>query len=82
MKEASEYKKELILRALAKKDFYTFLRLKWERYNKAAFLENWHFNYLCEVLSLTLPYYAKENNAEILRRLMLNMPQAMVKPKP
>ncbi|MBS4276043.1 terminase large subunit domain-containing protein [Campylobacter vulpis] len=74
MKEASEYKKELILRALAKKDFYTFLRLKWERYNKAAFLENWHFNYLCEVLSLTLPYYAKENNAEILRRLMLNMP--------
>ncbi|MFQ6341369.1 hypothetical protein [Campylobacter sp. VTCC 70190] len=72
MKNINEYKKELLLRELAKRDFYTFLKLKWERYNKAPFLDNWHFKYLCKILSYTLHTHAPQN--ELITRLMLNMP--------
>ncbi|WP_275112514.1 hypothetical protein [Helicobacter pylori] len=34
--------KELAIRELARRDFYQFLRLKWERYENKPFLDNWH----------------------------------------
>ncbi|WP_104753135.1 hypothetical protein [Helicobacter salomonis] len=61
---------ELILRALAKKDLYTFVKLKWARYNLAPFLDSWHIAYLCKVLEHTLPS-AQEH---LITRLMINMP--------
>lgn len=67
-------KKELILRDLAKKDLKTFLLLKWQRYNQQYFMDNWHFDYICEILSHTLKDYADEKNAKTITRLMLNMP--------
>ena len=70
MKEA--IKKELALRALARKDFYCFLKFKWQRYNKALFLDNWHFKYLSKILSNTLDTRTKQD--ELIRRLILNMP--------
>lgn len=67
-------KKELALRALAKKDLKTFLLLKWQRYNQQHFMDNWHFDYICEILSLTLKDYADDKNEKTITRLMLNMP--------
>ena len=46
---------ELILRTLAQKDLYSFVKLKWERYNNAPFMEGWHIQYLCKILESTLP---------------------------
>ena len=46
---------ELISRTLAQKDLYSFVKLKWERYNNAPFMEGWHIQYLCKILESTLP---------------------------
>lgn len=62
--------RELALRELAKRDLKTFLELKWQRYNKAVFLDNWHFSYLCKILENTLPTI----NTNPITRLMINMP--------
>lgn len=67
-------KQELQLRALCKKDFNTFLYTKWERYDRKHFAHNWHFEFLSEALSCTIPKYAKENNFKLETRLILNMP--------
>lgn len=63
--------RELALRELAKRDLKTFLLLKWKRFNKMPFLDNWHFDYLAKVLEHTLPEFSKNRP---LRRLILNMP--------
>lgn len=65
---------EIQKRNNARRSLYDFLRLKWERYNLAPFLENWHFIYLSEILSHTDHHYAKEKGQENITRLMLNMP--------
>lgn len=70
MNNLNDLQKELLVRELAKKDFYTFLKLKWERYNKAQFLDNWHFNYLSEILKNTLP----NQTENLITRLIVNMP--------
>ncbi|BCD50258.1 hypothetical protein HSHS1_17850 [Helicobacter suis HS1] len=64
-----EIKRELALRELGKRDLYTFIKLKWERYNLAPFMEGWHIRYLAKVLENTLP-----NSEELITRLMINMP--------
>ncbi|TSA81497.1 hypothetical protein [Helicobacter mehlei] len=64
--------KELALRALAQRDFYTFVKLKWARYNLAPFLDSWHIAYLCKVLECTQPISAQDGG--LLTRLMINMP--------
>lgn len=65
--------KELLLRELARRDFKSFLLQKWQHYNKAPFNDNWHFDFLGKILESTLP--PKENeNREILKRVMINMP--------
>ena len=61
--------KELAKRELAKRDLKAFLLLKWERFNKKPFLDNWHYDYLCKALMQTLPQADKQ-----IQRLMLNMP--------
>lgn len=66
--------KEKALRALAKRDFYTFIKLKWARFNQQPFMENWHFDYICETLALTLKDYAESKGQSPITRLMLNMP--------
>ncbi|MDE6959117.1 MAG: hypothetical protein K2O80_06220, partial [Helicobacter apodemus] len=71
-KEAAQ--KELYLREYARRDFKTFLYLKWERYDKKAYYHNWHFEYLSKVLSSTLPKYCKDKGFPLLRRIILNMP--------
>lgn len=68
----NEAKKELLTRILARKNFYFFLKLKWQRYNKAPFLDNWHFEYLAKLLSNTL--HTKASDDKLIKRLMLNMP--------
>ncbi len=50
-------------------DLYTFIKLKWERYNLAPFMEGWHIKYLAKVLENTLP-----SSEELITRLMINMP--------
>ena len=35
---------EIKARNTARNSLYEFLKLKWERYNNAPFLDNWHFN--------------------------------------
>ncbi len=72
--DKEKIKQELQLRALCKKHFNTFLYTKWARYDRKDFLHNWHFEYLSEVLSCTLPHYTKENNFQLQTRLILNMP--------
>ncbi|PZT47736.1 hypothetical protein B6S12_07695, partial [Helicobacter valdiviensis] len=67
-------RKELALREYARRDFKTFLYLKWERYDKKEFYHNWHFEYLSKVLSCTLPKYCKDKHIQLLRRVILNMP--------
>lgn len=67
-----DVKKELATRILARKNFYFFLKLKWQRYNKAAFLDNWHFQYLAKLLTHTL--HTKASDDKLIKRLMLNMP--------
>ncbi|WP_163565150.1 hypothetical protein [Helicobacter suis] len=64
-----EIKRELALRELGKRDLYTFIKLKWERYNLAPFMEGWHIKYLSKVLENTLP-----SSEELITRLMINMP--------
>ena len=66
--------KELALREKARRDFKTFLYLKWQRYDKKDFLHNWHFEYLTNVLTHTIPKYCKDKNQSLLTRIMLNMP--------
>ncbi|BDQ28963.1 hypothetical protein ASB7_08000 [Helicobacter ailurogastricus] len=66
-----DLRRELALRALAQRDFYTFLKLKWARYNLAPFMQSWHINYLCKVLECTQPSTAA---GELITRLMINMP--------
>ncbi len=60
---------EFIKRKLAYENFKDFLLLKWERYNKAYFMDNWHYDYLSHILEHTLP-----NVKNQITRLMLNMP--------
>lgn len=62
-------KRELALRTYAKRDLKAFLLLKWERFNKKPFIDNWHYDYLCKILENTLP-----NSNNQIKRLMLNMP--------
>ena len=69
----SEIKKS-ILNTLAKRDFKYFLYQKWEQYDQKPFFHNWHFEFLSEVLSLTIPNIAKAKNAKLETRIMLNMP--------
>ncbi|EOX1265262.1 terminase family protein, partial [Campylobacter upsaliensis] len=57
-------------RELARRDLKTFLRLKWARFNQMPFLDNWHFDYLCQVLQSTM----REFSNPPLKRVMLNMP--------
>lgn len=64
----------IALRELAKRDLKTFLILKWQNYNQAYFMDNWHFDYICNVLSSTLKDYADLKNLPLITRLMLNMP--------
>ncbi len=64
--------KELAIRELARRDFYQFVRLKWERYENKPFLDNWHIKYLCKVLECTQPNTCQSD--ELIRRLILNMP--------
>ena len=54
----AEVKKELLLRAKAKKDLKTFVLLKWARYEQKPFLDNWHYDYLCQILESTLPEHS------------------------
>lgn len=65
---------ELAQRELARRNFKHFLLLKWQRYNKAYFMDNWHFDYICALLTQTLSDKAKANHKETITRLMLNMP--------
>ncbi|WP_121022131.1 hypothetical protein [Helicobacter vulpis] len=65
-----EIQRELALRALAKRDFYTFVKLKWARYNLAPFMDSWHIAYLCKILECTLP----SAGGDLITRLMINMP--------
>ncbi|WQT48273.1 hypothetical protein KVC52_03320 [Helicobacter pylori] len=64
--------KELAIRELAKRDFYQFVRLKWERYENKPFLDNWHIKYLCRVLECTQANTCQSD--ELIKRLILNMP--------
>lgn len=57
-------KKESILRARARLDFKSFVLLKWERYNKSHFLDNWHYDFICKVLESTLPNPPQLNPAQ------------------
>ncbi|WP_300763074.1 MULTISPECIES: terminase large subunit domain-containing protein [Helicobacter] len=66
--------KELALRAMCKKDFKTFLYTKWVRYDNAKFYHNWHFEYLSEILSCTLPSYVKPKGFPLQKRVIINMP--------
>ena len=52
---ASPAKLEVLKRIKAKKDFKSFVLLKWERYEKKPFMDNWHYDYLCKILESTLP---------------------------
>ena len=52
---ASPAKQEIFKRIRAKKDFKSFVLLKWERYEKKPFMDNWHYDYLCKILESTLP---------------------------
>lgn len=72
-------KKEKALRLLAKKDLYTFIKLKWQRYNQNPYLDNWHIKYVCETLSFTLKDYAQGKGEANITRLMLNMPPSYLK---
>ena len=65
---------EYALREKAKRDLKAFLLLKWARFNKQPFMDNWHFDYICKTLSLTLKDYAEAQNERVITRLMLNMP--------
>lgn len=66
--------KELALRAMCKKDFKAFLYTKWVRYDNAKFFHNWHFEYLSEILSCTLPSYVKPKGFPLQKRVIINMP--------
>ena len=59
MSKKQKASKEQALRTLAKKDLYTFIKLKWQRYNQNPYLDNWHIKYVCETLSFTLKDYAQ-----------------------
>ncbi|MDA3967362.1 hypothetical protein [Helicobacter sp. WB40] len=63
-----------VLQALSKRDFKYFLYQKWEEYDKKPFFHNWHFEFLSEVLSLTIPSIAKSKELKVETRIMLNMP--------
>lgn len=52
---ANPAKLEVLKRIKAKKDFKSFVLLKWERYEKKPFMDNWHYDYLCKILEHTLP---------------------------
>lgn len=71
--------KEQALRLLAKRDLYTFVKLKWQRYNEQPYLDNWHIRYVCEKLAFTLKDYAYEKGEPNITRLMLNMPPSYFK---
>ena len=51
---ANPAKLEVLKRTKAKKDFKSFVLLKWERYEKKPFMDNWHYDYLCKILESTL----------------------------
>lgn len=79
MSKKQNASKEQALRTLAKKDLYTFIKLKWQRYNQNPYLDNWHIKYVCETLSFTLKDYAQSKGEANITRLMLNMPPSYLK---
>lgn len=58
--------KELLIRELAKRNLYDFMRYKFSYYYGNTFLDNWHYGYLCEILTELL----KGN----VKNLMISMP--------
>ncbi|WP_104694763.1 terminase large subunit domain-containing protein [Helicobacter equorum] len=66
----NELKKEKLIRLKAKIDFKTFMRLKFERFERKEFHDNWHIDYLCKVLEHTLPTQERTP----IKNLMVNMP--------
>lgn len=58
--------KELLIRELAKRNLYDFMRYKFSYYYGNTFLDNWHYSYLCEILTELL----KGN----VKNLMISMP--------
>ncbi len=65
-------KKELAIRELARRSFYHFLLLKWERFENKKLLKSWHIEYLCKLLECTQKNTSE--NEELITRLILNMP--------
>ncbi|TPH83356.1 terminase large subunit domain-containing protein [Helicobacter pylori] len=63
---------ELAIRELARRSFYHFLLLKWERFEEKKLLKSWHIEYLCKVLECTQKNTCE--NEELITRLILNMP--------
>ncbi|GAA9671619.1 phage terminase large subunit [Helicobacter pylori] len=72
MDDKQEVLKELAIRELARRDFYQFLLLKWERFENKELLKSWHIEYLCKVLECTQKDTCE--NEELIKRLILNMP--------
>lgn len=64
----------LLERKQAREHFIHFLYLKWLKFDNKPFYHNWHFQYLSEILTATLPTQAKEKELPLLKRIMLNMP--------
>lgn len=80
MDKLAQYKKEYAIRVQAKRNLKDFVLLKWQRFNKEKFLDNWHFDLLCATLESTLPLSLQEQikgetqEFESITRLMVNMP--------
>lgn len=64
---------------LALNNLKSFFIAKWKRYNQRPYLDNWHIDYVCELLSLTLHDFAQSKKREMIKRLMLNMPPSYFK---
>lgn len=64
---------------LALNNLKSFFIAKWKRYNQRPYLDNWHIDYVCELLSLTLHDFAQDKKRETIKRLMLNMPPSYFK---
>lgn len=64
--QINKAEKELLIRELAKRNLYDFMRYKFAYYYGNTFLDNWHYGYLCEILTELL----KGN----IKNLMISMP--------